>query len=267
MRAPPATKLDRRAALTGAAALAVPRRAVAQPAEAWSDYAARLSAGVTDPSLRLDADVARDLLAATNRLRTRAGATLLAAEPELDRLAGWQAADLLRRGYFDHVSPEGFAPSSRVALFARSLCGTSGENIAAGSHAPAPTGENLAAFWADSPGHRDNMLRAAHTHAGHGVARRGETFAAVAVFVHLDARFPAPMPFRLAAADLPALVARALPTLGHFSLEPATPDGGHAHAPDPIEGPPTPGLWRLRPFLRDGAQSWRVSFGPVFELV
>ena len=265
MRAPPLPLPTRRVTLAGGAALL--GLGGVDPANEWTSYGAGLVAAGADPSLRLDAQVAHDLVGATNRLRAREGAQPLTAEPELDRLAGLQAADLLRRGYFDHRSPEGFVPSSRVALLARSLCGTSGENIASGTHAPAPTGENLAAFWADSPGHRDNMVRASSTHVGHGVARRGGAFAAVAVFLRLDARFPAPLPFRLAAIDLPARMAEALPTIAHYSLEAARPGGDHAHAPDPIEGAPPPGLWRLRPLLPDGPGNFRESFGPVIELI
>ena len=270
MRPSPPTRRAALAALPllGVAPTLLASAARAQtPPAAWRAYAERLRRAAADPAVRFDPGLERALLPATNAFRRDAGASPLAVERELERTARAQAADLLLRDYFDHRSPEGFAPSSRVALMARSLVGTTGENIAAGHGPPEPNGVSLSRFWWESEGHRVNMLRPGHTHVGHGVARRGGRFAAVALFMEVSARFPAPLPDAIdAAALLPALAA-ATPSLARASLEPAEADGAHAHTPPPFEGEPPRGFWRLRPLVPAApGQGWSITFGPVVEL-
>ena len=262
---------DRRRFVTalgvGAAAAAGAWPAVAEtPERDWLAYAARLGREAADPALRFDAGVERGLLVATNAFRARAGAPALRRETELETVARAAAADLLVRGFFEHRSPEGFAPSSRAALLARSLIGSVAENIAAGHGPPEPTGDNLARFWFDSPGHRANMLQPTHDAVGHGVARRGDRFTAAAVFMHLAARLPAPLPLAIASAELRPALEAATPSVRNFALEPADAGAVHAHRLQPVWGSPPPGFHRLRPLTPDGRGDWLITFGPVVAL-
>lgn len=251
----------------GAAAVLAPRAARAETPESdWRAYDARLRRGVADPALRFDTLVESGLLQATNGFRSRAGAPPLVAEPELELVARAAAADLLLRGFFEHRSPEGFAPSSRAALLARSLIGSVAENIAAGHGPPEPTGDNLGRFWFDSPGHRANMLQPTHGAVGHGVARRGDRFTAAAVFMQVAARLPAPLPAAMPAAALRPALQAAAPAVRNFSLEPADAGGAHAHGLEPVWGEPPAGFHRLRPLTPDGRGDWLITFGPVLSL-
>lgn len=254
--------MTRRALAAGALALA-PGAARAQPLDAWRAYAAQLRRGVEDPSLAWRPQVERDLSAATNALRAGEGLAPLREEPELAQVARAAAADILVRGFFRHDSPEGFSPSARVGLLARSLCGVPGENIARGTRRIEPTGRNLADFWWESPEHRANMTRAVYTHVGHGVALRGDAFAAAAVFLQLQARLPRPLPLEVASAALGPLLAAAEPPIRRLALEPAAAAGTHQSQVQPLEGAPPAGLWRLRPFVPREGGGWWVTYGPV----
>lgn len=258
--------LTRRGAAAGLLLAAAPTGARAQPLEAWRAYAARLRRGAEDASIGWRPEAERALLAFTNAFRAKQGLPPLAPEAELAAVARGVAADILLRGFFDHLSPEGFSPSARVGLLARSLCGVPGENIARGTRRIEPTGRNLADFWWDSPEHRANMARPVYTHAGHGVAVRGTGFAAVAVFLQLQARLPAPAPLELPAAGLRPLLARAQPAVTRLALEPAAPGGAHEKGVEPLEGAPPAGLWRLRPFVPREGGGWLVTYGPVVAL-
>ena len=249
----------------GVGAAAGPARAET-PERDWLAYAARLRRGMADPTLRFDPAVEGGLLGATNASRAQAGAPALRREPELETVARAAAADLLLRGFFDHRSPEGFAPSSRAALLARSLIGGVAENIAAGRGPPEPTGDNLARFWFDSPGHRANMLKATHDVVGHGVARRGDRFTAAAVFMQVASRLPAPLPLSMERTALRPALAAASPPVRDFALETADAGAGHEHGLEPVWGAPPPGFHRLRPLTPDGRGDWLITFGPVVSL-
>lgn len=249
-----------------AAALRPELAEAAAPERDWLAYAGRLRRGLADPSVRFDPAVEDGLLGATNAFRAQAGTPALHREPELQTVARAAAADLLLRGFFDHRSPEGFAPSSRAALLARSLIGSVAENIAAGHGPPEPTGDNLARFWFDSPGHRANMLQPSHDAVGHGVARRADSFTAVAVFMQVAARLPAPLPLSLQAAALRPALQAASPPVRDFALEPADPGAAHAHGLEPVWGEPPAGFHRLRPLTPDGRGDWLITFGPVVSL-
>ena len=100
-------------------------------AESWLGYDARLRTLLdTPPGDGFQPAVEASLLAETNRYRAAQGAPRLSPHAGLDRVARAAAADMASRGFFDHHSPEGHAPSVRVGLLARELCGASGENIA-----------------------------------------------------------------------------------------------------------------------------------------
>lgn len=75
------------------------------------------------------------------------------------------SADMARRGYFDHVSPEGQQPWDRLA--ARGVgYRMIAENIA---WTPQQGAAQTLRGWINSPGHRQNLENCAYTHHGIGL--------------------------------------------------------------------------------------------------
>ena len=75
------------------------------------------------------------------------------------------SADMARRGYFDHVTPEGRQPWDRLAAQGvgyRSMA----ENIA---WTPEQTAAQTLRGWINSPGHRQNLENCGYTHHGIGM--------------------------------------------------------------------------------------------------
>lgn len=62
-----------------------------------------------------------------------------------------------KRGYFDHVTPEGKTPTNQMRNAGYPLTGRwfTGQNIAAGQTSP----EQVMNDWMQSPGHRANILK------------------------------------------------------------------------------------------------------------
>ena len=110
--------------------------------------------------------VRRLALAEVNVVRQERGLAPLQAESRLDRAAQAHAEDMLRRAYYDHVSPEGDSPGKRVRAAGYPRPRTVTENIAKGPFAPAEVVQR----WMNSSGHRRNILRRSATEMGLGVA-------------------------------------------------------------------------------------------------
>ncbi|MFV4677409.1 CAP domain-containing protein, partial [Mycobacterium tuberculosis] len=79
----------------------------------------------------------------------------------------------------------------------RRFIGLAGENIVELKGGPPSTAGELADLWRGSPGHRANMLRAAYTHVGFGVARKGDRTVGAAAFGESYAELAAPLAFRV----------------------------------------------------------------------
>ncbi len=113
----------------------------------------------------------------TNVERASAHLAILTENPELDRVATLKAEDMARKSYFSHTSPEGLTPwywFDQVGYDYE----YAGENLAidfTDSH-------DVTNAWMNSPTHRANIVKAAYTEIGTGVA--SGTFEGVAtVFV------------------------------------------------------------------------------------
>jgi uncharacterized protein YkwD len=106
-----------------------------------------------------------EVLTLVNRERARVGCAALAADSRLATAAGRHSADMARRGYFSHTTPEGVTFSMRItnAGYRWSLVG---ENIARGQRTPAAVMQ----AWMTSPGHRANILNCRFRHLGVGLA-------------------------------------------------------------------------------------------------
>lgn len=137
------------------------------------------------PSRFSDRTLERATRCLINRERKLAGRKRVRASRKLRIAATRHAADMVRRRYFSHFSPEGHTQRDRVRA-AGYLDGASSwtlTEVLAWGYSPAPTPARTVKMWMDSPGHRAAMLHPdvrrvgiamiAGTPAGH---RRGATW-------------------------------------------------------------------------------------------
>jgi uncharacterized protein YkwD len=124
------------------------------------------------------------MLDLTNAARDEAKARALALEPTLSDAAQAHAADMLKRGYFEHETPEGEGIEDRYGKAGKHWAWT-GENIFQCSGCTPVTDEVLAEIhqdWMASEGHRENILDKEYTALGFGLAVDGEELYAVQAF-------------------------------------------------------------------------------------
>lgn len=105
------------------------------------------------------------MLARVNAARRSAGLAPLKRSPDLDRAAQAHAGDLLTRGYYEHVSPEGSTPLSRA-----SAAGYRADLIAENLHQRTGSIEAVMDDWLRSPDHRRNLLDPGASDLGVGLA-------------------------------------------------------------------------------------------------
>jgi hypothetical protein len=262
--------MDRRGFLiaTGGA-LAAPSILRAQPVDAIAPYYDRLQRGLGDAGGGAFIDPTENhLLAEHNNFRRAHKLGPLLRSAVLDDAARAHVADLLRRNYFEHTSPEGFTSEHRVGLLARRFVGAAGENIAmqeGGDTQPGPS--EFAKMWRESPGHRANMLRPDYTHIGFGVVAKGDRTIAGTVFGHTYAELAAPAPLRISRGDeLAGVLDGAAPLLSGYELQPV--EGGEVLGPFEGEAAPgrlSPGAYAIRPHAPDPMVPYRywILFGPI----
>ena len=117
-----------------------------------------------------DAEVvlALAVLDLVNVERQKAGLDPVSWDDQAAEVAYAHSVDMDVRGYFDHTNPDGQKPWDRLSAAGVSWS-TAGENIAMGYPSP----EAVMAAWMNSPGHRDNILRAGFQRLGIGVHDNG----------------------------------------------------------------------------------------------
>ncbi|MYV98041.1 CAP domain-containing protein [Streptomyces sp. SID3343] len=103
------------------------------------------------------------MLAAVNEERAKAGCAPVKSDAKLRELARAHSADMARRNYFDHNTPEGLTPWDRAEKAGVSNLGA--ENIARGQK----TADAVMRAWMNSPGHRRNILDCSLTTLGVGI--------------------------------------------------------------------------------------------------
>jgi RNA polymerase sigma factor (sigma-70 family) len=139
--------------------------AVASPSAAPSPTAA--ASVRPSPTKAAPATLETQMLALVNQARKGAGCKPLRAEPKLDSAARLHSADMAKRNYFSHETPEGVTPWDRAR--AAGYDQPSAENIAAGNSDVRATFEQ----WMNSPGHRANILDCSSRAMGVGRATGG----------------------------------------------------------------------------------------------
>lgn len=138
-------------------------------------------AALLGPPAAADGLAARALEFA-NASRAEAGLPDLARSRVLDEAARVHAEDMLARGYYAHVTPEGRTARDRYEAAGGARWAASAENIARCRGCATPPGpERVEAFhegWMRSPGHRANILSPGHERFGFAIAGAdGETYA------------------------------------------------------------------------------------------
>lgn len=145
-----------------------PTHSVASPTHSATPSAPASSAapagGDVDPAvLSIENQVATMI----NQQRASAGCGALRYDARLATAARKHSADMARRGYFDHNTPDGVTPWDRAK--AEGYADPSAENIAAGQQSAA----DAVQAWMNSPGHRANILNCDSHATGVGFARGG----------------------------------------------------------------------------------------------
>ncbi len=107
-----------------------------------------------------------------NAERTKRGLQKLRTNSRLIKAARRYAHTMVDHQFFDHVSPGGSTPLTRIKAtgYLRDANGwTIGENLAWGTGELATPG-NIVKAWMKSAGHRENILRRSFSELGMGVA-------------------------------------------------------------------------------------------------
>lgn len=262
--------MSRRALLAGVGGFAAaPVLAHAAPIseDVWLDYEARLCRRADDAGGgRFQAATERELLALTNAARDAAGVSSCGWNEELARVARAHAGDLARRGYVEHLSPEGLDPTHRVGLLARRMIGSASENIAFRRADDPTTAAELMGIWRKSAPHWSNLLRPRHAQAGFGVVMKGERTYAVGLYARPDGALGAPLPFRLAGDDeLSRVLLETSPKFDSYALaDPLDEAAARARLEGAAGGPLAHGVYQLRPRRRIDARRYQVLWGPIF---
>jgi uncharacterized protein YkwD len=137
------------------------------------------------PEVRI-ADLEHQIHVSVNFERRADNAQLLQWDDTLGKLARAHSDDMVARGYFKHVNPEGLTPMKRLQEAGYDSCRLVGQNIHQNNlYARAITErkrttyewnsmEQIAAstmkVWMDSDGHKKNILQKNFTREGIGVA-------------------------------------------------------------------------------------------------
>ena len=111
-------------------------------------------------------DAIEEFVALANQERRASGCTRdLVWSDDVAAVAQAHSEHMRRRGFFEHVDPDGRTPMNRVQAAGIPVMAVA-ENIALGQ----PTGRAVFESWRDSPGHRRNMLNCEYGHHGVGLA-------------------------------------------------------------------------------------------------
>ena len=108
----------------------------------------------------------RQVLTLINNHRKQHGLPALANNSKLNVAAHRHSLDMAQRGYFSHTNRSGKSPFDRMRA-AGYVCGTMGENIAAGQR----TAQQVFDAWKKSAGHNKNMLNRNYKSIGIGLVQ------------------------------------------------------------------------------------------------
>lgn len=110
-------------------------------------------------------DAIADLSRQVNDYRASIGCQPLGWHRDLSRVAQRHSQDMVDRGFFGHVNPDGKNPFDRIREAGVAWSGPAGENLAASSSAAG----TVLGLWLDSPGHKANLDECDYTHHAVGL--------------------------------------------------------------------------------------------------
>ena len=135
--------------------------------EATGSIALDTSKAYADVSkAQTEAEFEKEVFRLVNVERGKYGLSPFAWDDTGAAVARAHSADMATRGYFDHFTPEGVDPFTRMRNGGVSIRGGAAENIAHGHKTPAGAVNG----WMNSPGHRANILSEDFTYIGVGVS-------------------------------------------------------------------------------------------------
>jgi uncharacterized protein YkwD len=141
-------------------------------------------------------EVEGEVLRLTNEARRQQALPPLAGDQALTGAARQHSGDMLARGFFSHVNPDGLSAAQRFPQGYAQVLMHSGENIWMGSgqntHDPFYLARNIMTTLLASPGHRQNLLDPGYTNMGVGVAAWGQEVRTTQIF----GQFPGGLPNR-----------------------------------------------------------------------
>jgi uncharacterized protein YkwD len=137
----------------------------APPASPSPTTAAPTAARTTAKPLSGNSSYEAQVVTLVNQERAKAGCPALTVDSRLTAAARGHSQDMAQRNYFDHNTPEGVTPWTRITNAGYHFS-TAAENIAEGQTTPA----SVMDAWMNSPGHRANILNCALRNIGVGLA-------------------------------------------------------------------------------------------------
>lgn len=223
------------------------------------------------------AEVESHILTMINEIRKNRGHNNIEMEQGLRDIAGNHSLDMLERGFYAHVTPDGLKPQDRVAIHHRTMIGLISENCNTIKGLSSFKDEQLADIfvksWEDSPLHLENILRPNITHTGIGAVTKGDHIMVTQKFAQVIAYTDKPVPDKIVQGEKLALDARPFsdsfkkPT--KFDLY--TPDNGKRIAgPFEISGAEVdapPGIYTIRYFFPQDAGGFMLYRGQQIEVI
>lgn len=116
-----------------------------------------------------------------NDIRQSYGLQPLQWNGDVAKVARSHSQNMAANNFFSHADPQGNTALERL-LNAGVRFNLVAENLALNENAPDPVAQAIMGWW-DSPGHRQNMLRADVTETGVGVIRQGGEYFFTQVFI------------------------------------------------------------------------------------
>ena len=144
---------------------------VAAPQAADAAAADKCPGALDTPTDASAADAADAVTCLVNAERSKRGLRPVSRDADLGQAARKHARDMVRRGYFSHVSPGGSTLGDRLrsAGYGRGQGWRAGEALGWGTGSLA-TPNSLVDEWLDSPPHRRILLDSGYRELGVGIA-------------------------------------------------------------------------------------------------
>ena len=123
------------------------------------------AAATTKPAPAGNSSYEAQVVTLTNQERAKAGCPALTVDSRLTSAARGHSQDMANRNYFDHNTPEGVTPWTRITNAGYHFS-SAAENIAEGQATP----DAVMTAWMNSSGHRANILNCNLHNIGVGLA-------------------------------------------------------------------------------------------------